>query len=125
MRRDMDLVRRILIAMEESDDGVVDGEALVSDAHDLRSVAYHFAIMQQAGFLTAMVGDTVTGEVQSAFADGLTWQGQDFLASIRSDKVWAKMKLALRKSIGSASWETIRSVGVKLGTAALEAQLGI
>lgn len=125
MRRDMDLVRRILIALEESDDGVVDGGSLVSDGHDLRSVAYHFGIMQQAGFLTAMVGDTVTGEVHSALAEGLTWEGQDFLAAIRSDKVWMKIKHALRKSIGSASWETVKSVGVKLGTAALEAQLGL
>ena len=125
MRRDMDLVRRILIAMEESDDGIVDGEALVSDAHDLRSVAHHFEIMQQAEFLSATVCDTVSGEVVSAFADGLTWKGHDFLASVRSDRVWAKIKLALTKSIGSASLDTIKSVGVKIGTAALEAQLGI
>ena len=122
MRRDMDLVRAILRELSESD-GPLDASALADGAHDLGEVAYHLEIMEQAGLIRCTVRRAWGGEVVRASADALTWEGNDFLDAVASDNVWAKVKRAVGKTLGSASFETIKELAVKVGTEYLLASL--
>lgn len=123
MRRDMDLVREVL--SEVADEGPRDAEDFVRDGLSVSDVAYHFDIMQQAGLIEASVQRSSADRYRGGVALQLTWQGQDFLAAVGSDAVWVKVKRALRDCVGDATLGTVKSIGAKLGAAAIEAQLGI
>jgi hypothetical protein len=100
MRLDMDLVRRILMELEASDlplaaSVFADGRVTVEQA------AYHIEIMAQAGLLRATVTRDLSGGVD-AVAESLTWEGQDFLDAVRSDRVWSEVVAAGATGIASA-----------------------
>ena len=123
MRRDMDLVRRILLETEARTHPFDSGD-LVDECHGSDEVAYHVRIMKQAGLLDAILASDLSLN-QSATVLGLTWDGQDFLDAVRNDGVWRKIKRGLRDGVKSVGFDSIKKVAVSLGTAALEAQLGL
>lgn len=81
----MDLIRDLLI--EISDDKIDD------DQFDER-VLYHFELLIQAGYLKGM---TILPRADGGFSYGLhsprlTWNGNEFLDTIRKKSVWEKIK---------------------------------
>jgi Hypothetical protein (DUF2513) len=91
MKRDMDLIRTILLKLEA--DSKLDGtqhRAVVNlgiaDCTN-EEVNYHAAMLVDAGYL---VGNTKRMDV--VLISKLTWQGHDFLDSIRDPKIWARTK---------------------------------
>lgn len=90
MRRDWDLVRRILLALEESEGGNLTPDRVTGFDQD--TVCYHMEIMRQAGLIDARV-------IQGAcVALSLTWKGHEFLDGIRKDMVWNKVKARAREA---------------------------
>ena len=79
MRRDLDLVRSILIYVEKAEDEV-DAEDLVTDGWPFETVAYHVRLMAHHR-LVDLSDDTrdMNGETLSLAVSGLTWDGQDYL----------------------------------------------
>ncbi|WP_405103037.1 DUF2513 domain-containing protein [Oceanobacillus sp. FSL H7-0719] len=103
MKRDMELVREILLSIEESDNRK---ELDIPKEWDREVVAYHLKILDQANFVenkTKWAGDNVFWLYAS-----LTWDGHEFLDSIKNDNVWHKTK------------EGIKTKGFELGTVPLE-----
>lgn len=113
----MDLVRDILIAVSESNEGLF-ANAFVDGKRTEDEVLYHFQIMDEAGLINATVtysnNDRYTG-----FAKDLTWAGSDFLDAVRSDTIWQKAKMKVAKTTSSASFEVVKALAVKLATEAL------
>lgn len=123
MRRDMDLVRLILLETEGRS-RPFDSAELADEGHSSDEIAYHVRIMKQAGLLDAILSSDLSLNY-SATVVGLTWDGQDFLDAVRNDGVWQKIKRGLRDGVKSVGFDSIKKVAVSLGTAALEAQLGL
>jgi hypothetical protein len=95
MRRDMDLIRDLMLALEappESPGGVhqlIPGEGAVAiDAYSKDEVAYHLQLIEEAGLIRTF-NASFGGEV---LFDRLSWAGHDFIDSVRSPEVWAKTK---------------------------------
>ncbi|MGA2083468.1 MAG: DUF2513 domain-containing protein [Holophaga sp.] len=89
MKRDWDLVRIILQTLEARSDGYLNSVSVPD--YDPGAVAYHFQIMNDAGLIEATVQE-FTGGTMFGMAIRLKWQGHEFLDSIRTDKVWDKVK---------------------------------
>jgi Hypothetical protein (DUF2513) len=94
MKRDLDLVRDILLAIERDEkmDGlhwfIFDGpEDLGIGNCPVEKLSYTIGLMAQAGFLKTAAGSTLMPAIS-----GLTWERHDFLGAIRDDKIWAKTK---------------------------------
>ena len=96
MRRDWDLVRQILLALEKTESGrLMPGDV---PGWDKRIVSYHFKIMNEAGLICAkcVAGDGSVGCVGLS----LTWEGHELLDSIRAHSVWNQVKgLAREKGL--------------------------
>ena len=90
MKRDMDIVRAILVVVETQEAGVhISGVPTVGEA-SAETVAEHIRIMKDADLLYAeVIGSSDQGYVVHIF--GLTWKGHDFLESVRNDTVWQKV----------------------------------
>ncbi|MBU5214940.1 DUF2513 domain-containing protein [Heyndrickxia oleronia] len=99
MKRDLELVRELLVLIEKNDDRK---ELKILDEWDREVVAYHLVILDQAGYV----------KNNTKYADNkpfwlfasLTWEGHEFLDSIRNDNIWNKTK------------EGIKSKGFELGS---------
>ena len=93
MKRDMDLVREILLATEASDR---DPRAYVDLAIAGRSgqeIAYHVQLLGEADLLVVQDLQTVGRDGYKLMPKRLTWKGHEFLDTIRDPEVWRKTKI--------------------------------
>lgn len=102
MKRDMDLVREILIAVESRESAGQASDFLTIPGHDEREVAAHVQIMVDAGLVEAAIFDSQQeDDPLGAIVSRLTWKGHDFLENSRDSKLWAKAKSVLaEKGVG-------------------------
>lgn len=121
MKRDMDLVRRILVELSEAS-GPIDASVLVTDRISFEDVCYHFRIMDEAGLIRATV--TYAGnEPWFARANELTWDGNEFLSAVRSDSIWQKAKSRIARASVDAPLDVVKALAVKLAESAVMAGL--
>lgn len=93
MKRDWELVRKILLTLEKQPEAVAVLRADEVKGFPPQMVAYHFKIMAQAGLIE--VSDHSAYDGLNVIAHGLTWQGHEFLRKVGNDDVWLNIKSAL------------------------------
>lgn len=108
MKRDMDLVRAILLKVEDAEEPL-DLDELCEDEAPSK-VAYHAALMIERGLLDGDVKRQWDWGVACGEVRGLTWDGQDYLDAVRDERVWSKTRKAIRESVGSCTFDTIKAV---------------
>lgn len=118
----MDLVRFILSEVEGAD-GPVKASALVGDDRTFAEVVYHIELLQAHGLVDARVTRLKSATI--AEVDGLTWDGCDFLDSMRDDRVWDRAKRLIRETVGSTSLTVLRTVCAKVAESMVLGQLGM
>ena len=118
MKRDMDLTRYLLLKIEQAEKPLELSDFFFEGFSDAE-VRYHLKLLQGAGFINVSF-TYADNELYFGTVSGLTWDGQNFLDNVRSDRVWAQAKRAIEKTIGSASFEVLKSVctaiAIKLAT---------
>ena len=82
MKRDMELIRRILAEVEDSD---------IIKKFDRPEEAYNIALAKEAGLVEAEIIFAMN-RPSGAFVHRLTWAGHDFLDAARNDTLWNKAK---------------------------------
>jgi hypothetical protein len=97
MKRDMDLIRLLLLRSEGDEEA-----AQLVEKYEVPERAYHVALLQQAGFVDADITCDEHGQPNGAIVRGLTWQGHEFLDAMRDDTVWKKAKNKMIKP--GVSW---------------------
>lgn len=102
MQRDMDLVRRILIGLENGSVGP-DPNNVPIDGYAQDQIGYHVFIMMEAGLVHGeMVASPGCGQLPQASPYSLTWNGHEFLDSAREESRWNQARQLLNK-VGGAS----------------------
>lgn len=119
MKRDMDLVRFILLETEKAPDSF-EIEELVCDAYDMKTIAYHVDMLNSYGLIDAKLNKAWGGVVVSGTIYALTWDGCDYLDAIREDKVWKKTKQVIKDSVGSTTLGVIKQTAVMVATKFIE-----
>lgn len=93
MKRDPDLVRDILLAVEANDDVPMGWMNLEIEGRNQQELAYHVQILHEAGLLVAQ--DLSSIGSYDWRPRRLTAEGHDFLDAARSDTVWQEAKKRL------------------------------
>lgn len=112
MKRDYDLLREILLKVEEEYKGgliqwkMADLESVFSREKNV--VEDHMLQLVEKGFLRPQI-DRSWRNGSSVYFGGISFDGHDFLDNIRDEKVWRKTKEGARQ-IGSFSLDVIRDV---------------
>lgn len=112
MKRDMDLVRKLLLFVEENQEfDSMDSQEIELDGYSEGQIGYHLKIMVDGGLLDAQ--DTTTNDSVSYdfFIRSITLYGHEFLDAVRDAGVWNHTKKALLP-IGSASLDVVESIAV-------------
>lgn len=113
MKRDMDLVRGLLLKIETAKDASL-RDLLPADATEekIDEFAYHVGMLVDAGFLKGSVYRTLTSEHWHDVE--MTWRGHELLEAIRDPEVWRQTKEGARRAgLGSVEfvWELAKSIG--------------
>jgi hypothetical protein len=99
MKRDMDIVRAIAIAVANSDTAPLNG----IEGIESTDFARHAQWMQEAGLVqAALLPKDSMQPARTAMIWRLTWAGCEFADAVRSDTLWHKAKETVLKP--SASW---------------------
>ena len=119
MKRDMDLVRLILLEIEDKyrSTAIYD---LAIDGYDTEMVAYHCKILYEAGLISDYKAQYADNEIYVFGVGSLTWDGNDFLEKIRDDSQWKKVKEIITKKGLPLIIESIKSVANALISATVE-----
>ncbi|WED44324.1 DUF2513 domain-containing protein [Legionella cardiaca] len=100
MKRNWDMIREILLRVEELEpNALLTLESFASTEYN--EVSYHLEILQEAGLLHGTIHKTPGGSTHNFHLIRLTWLGHDLLESIRSETTWQAIKEQLHaKNIG-------------------------
>ena len=103
MRRDMDLIRELMLALEamEIRPGSVwhidpyEGEMAI-EGYTAEEIDGHLALLSRSGYLIS--GDS--GAMRGILFKGFEWAGHDFLDSVRDPEIWQATKQTAEKVKG-------------------------
>lgn len=125
MKRDLDLIRYILVTAESADRPITDSE-LVNAKHSLEKVAFHVELLADKGLVVSSVDYDGFGQAPLALElSRITWEGYDYLDAIRSDNVWAKAKDAISRSVGDTSLSVVKETCQLVAKSLIRQQLGM
>lgn len=110
MKREMDLVRGILLFVEENIPHGRQVEVKIEGRSEAE-IAYHIALLHEAKFLEAI--DT-SGTGEDWIVLRLTWTGHEFLDAARNSKVWEQAKSIFREKGLGMPFEAVQAVLTKL-----------
>jgi hypothetical protein len=124
MKRDLDLIRKILFQLEAHEHGYAP-QTFTVDGYTDEVVGYHVHLMGQAGLLK--VADVTHGgsPSPSALPVRLTFAGHDFLDAARSDTIWNHARKAIADTVGSVTLDAFKGLLQGLATAAVRAAVGL
>lgn len=119
MKRDMDLVRLILLKIEED----YISTALYNieiDGYDKETVAYHCKILNDAGFISDYSAQYADNALYNFAVGSLTWEGNEFLDKIRDDSTWGKTKKVIKEKGLPLVIDTIKTISNAIVSGAAE-----
>ena len=111
MKRDPDLVRELLLALEEKSDNRLVNDLEV-DGYSKEEVQYHLILMHEAGLVRGETSrrGSVSLVVKHVSPAGLTWNGHEFLEAARNDTFWQKAKERVKSNSGALSMDVLKAV---------------
>lgn len=90
----MDLIRLLLLELE----GDAEASKRLEEQYEEKAVVFHAALAIEAGLIHGTVSEDGEGQPEGAITVRLTWEGYEFLESIRNESTWNKAKLAVIKT---------------------------
>lgn len=115
MKRNWDTVREILVMLEEKPDPKVPIQTSAFPPERLEEISYHVRLVLEAGLAQgSMIREFVPGPTKFAIFR-LTWEGHEFLDSIRNDTLWNKVKGKLLEAGLNVTVDWIKTTAVAIG----------
>lgn len=117
MQRNWDVVRKILLKLEEIGDTTSHLQSDQINGYDPELVSYHMRLLDEAGLIKAKCHQR---NPLNCVALSMTWRGHEFLDQIRQDTVWNKVKGSAREKGLDLSLDVIVSLAKSIITSMLE-----
>ena len=109
MKRDMELYRKILFAIEEQciDTPIYN---LKVENYSIEQIAYHCRILYDANLIFDYKSQSGDDHIVWFGVGYLTWAGNEYLDKIRNDSVWNKTKDTLKEKGLPMAFEFVTKV---------------
>ena len=116
MKRDMDLIRKILLRIEASNNAL-DMNDILDLGESEQQIAYHLELLLDAGLINAIDACTKTGDNYMDLS--LTWDGHEFLEAARDPSRWEQARLVAGKA-GMMTFDILKEILAKTGAEAVK-----
>lgn len=117
MKRDWDVIRDVLMAVEALDAKKFEEIHFNVADDDENKTAEHGVLLWKSGFIEGIDASGMSGDY--VLAHGLTWAGHDLLQTVQSKPVWERVKATAKAKGIELTFEAVK----KLGSMALDAAL--
>lgn len=107
MKRDMELVRKIVLHLEKPPRKTPRLDELHIEGYELKAVNYHVRLLYDGGLI--MNKAHPDRELEHRCTLSLTWVGHDFLDAARNDTIWQGAKERLGEAFASAPFEVVKA----------------
>ncbi len=111
MKRDLDLMRKMLLRIEEKST-VPPRTLIIEDFLDLcdnpHILSLHIGLLKDAGFIEVM-GESYDGDVKDYNIARLTFEGYEYLDSVRNARIWKDVKERI-STVGGVALEIVKDV---------------
>src|SRR5438105_3635600 len=104
MKRDMNLIREILLKTEDLPFGGFHDIAV--DGRSADEISYHVMLLNEVGLIEAE--DLTTHDGVCWKPKRLTYSGNEFLDAARSNTVWIKARTAIMQATGTLTLEALK-----------------
>lgn len=121
MKRDMDLVRHILVEMQNSESGRV--SKLCFQDYSQEQIGHHVWLMAEAGLIEAAVNLHHPCGFPVATPVTIRWAGHEFLSAALDDTRWERAK-AVAARAGNSGFPVLLEILTKLGLRQVGIELG-
>lgn len=112
MKRDLDLVRQVLLQIEALPAGPP-AQYRTSEIDDPVLLA-HFELVIAAGLVNGKIARSQGARGDVISISGLTWEGHEWLEMVRSQALWNEIKSSLLDNGGALTFELTKVVASKL-----------
>ena len=112
MQRDMELVRKALLELEAKR-GPEAVDTLKIEGYDDLAVRYHLLLLAQAKLIDFEPELTKTGRIIRVLAFNPSWQGYEFLDSVRNDVVWNTVKAQVSDRSTALPFDLLKLLAVE------------
>jgi len=116
MKRDFQLIRKLLLEIESHSNGLNPIELIDTKNYTNEQIQYHLVLLHEAGLIVAHDVTDRTG--LDLIPIRLTWEGHEFLDDARNDTIWNKTLHDIGEVTESIALPLLR----ELLTAAIRAQ---
>ena len=115
MKRDFDLIRKILLYVEENHD---EGSLMIKKLEDYnnQTLIFHCKILEEKGFLKGTALESLTSGNDDFQCFGITYDGYEFLDKIRNKTFWEKIKKYAKHHAMEISFNTINTIFTIIGS---------
>lgn len=112
MKRDMDLIRELLLSIEANGAG----HEYPGVDRPPEEIAYHLRLMKDAGLIDGIAYNEIgDNEGTPGFLTiKLTWEGHEFLDAARSPEVWDTATEKVSSTVGSVSLSVLTAVLIQI-----------
>lgn len=119
MKRDMDLVRKILLHIEANQDGKIN---LDIPDYSRDEIYLHVQLMKEGGLVEASIVPNPDGRehrILACVVRKLTWEGHDFLDAARDDTLWEQAKKLYKEKAGGLVFDSLKECLLRLAKSSL------
>ena len=121
MQRDMELIRKILFAIEvKYIDTWLSSNEIPIEGYNMKTIGYHCALLCDAKLVTEYKGLYGDDELQDFGVGRLTWEGHELLEKIKSDTVWNKTKDTIKKKGIPFVLDAVKEIATAITTAMIQ-----
>lgn len=117
MKRDLDLIRKMLLAVEDGPSGYA--PHLVFEGYTDEQVGYHAYLLMDAGLARGADVTSHSNNSPEAIVQSLTWEGHEFIDAARDDTRWQKAKSIVAEKGGGITLDLLKALLVSLTKTAL------
>jgi len=103
MKRDMDLIRVLLLKVENEEPQDL---SKWTEAQQTE----HMALLVEANLVHGEVISDGQGDVSGVLYTRLTWNGHEFLASARDANIWTQTKEIIRSVGSNVAWPVLTAI---------------
>lgn len=108
MKRDMDLVRKIMLAVEASE-RPLDSALIRIAGYSGETITEHMRLLNEAGLIEGISAYSVEHRLKWIELR-LTWNGHDFLDAARNEHIWTETVTEVRKKSGAVPFEVLKGL---------------
>lgn len=109
MKRDLDLIRKMMLTIEDSASGWAPSE-LKFDGYTDAQLGYHAYLLIDAGLARGQDASTMGSEAPEGMITSLTWEGHEFAEAARDEGRWKEAMGTVAAKGGNVTLDVLKQL---------------